>query len=85
MHEEAFELLSDFRNNYTVALCFLETKFYRSSWEQFRHRFERDLLTTAKDATTTDWFRNIHIFLTVVNDSQRAQAILADDERYRHV
>jgi hypothetical protein len=85
---EAFSELNDANNFYMLSLCYMETKFYESGWSRFRSRFEAYLLASANTATdgdgSIDWFRHIHIYLALVNDADRALAVLAEEEYYRY-
>ena len=85
---EAFYELNDSDNFYMLSLCYMETKLYESGWSSFRSRFEAYLLASANTATdgdgSTDWFRHIHIYLALVNDADRALAVLAEEEYHRY-
>ena len=71
-----------------LSLYYMEAKLYESGWSSFRSRFEAYLLASANTATdgdgSTDWFRHIHIYLALVNDADRALAVLAEEEYHRY-
>ena len=85
---EAFSELKDCNNFYMLSLCYMEAKLYDSEWEAFRRRFEEYLLASAGTATegdgSADWFRNIHIYLALVNDADRALTVLEEGEHHRY-
>jgi hypothetical protein len=71
-------------NNYVLALCYLETKAYSGQFNEFRQRFERSLIETAGHPSSTDWFRDVHIYLTVMNDAQRVNKALSGEHTERY-
>ena len=72
--EDAIRDVFQLKNTYMLALCYLETKAYSTLFDEFRRRFEQSLIDAARSSSSTDWFRDLHIYLTVINDAERVQS-----------
>ena len=60
-----------------MALAFLETKLYdHPMWPAFISRRGEELLKNADKAWDADWLREVHLFMVVCSDAERASALI---------
>ncbi len=76
MRAQCLENLATCCDSRLLALAFLETKLYSHPlWEQFVDRSIANLLARPEAGWDADWLRDLHLFLVVASDAERAASV----------
>jgi hypothetical protein len=95
MRVQSIRDVADQADERVLALTFLETKLYNHAlWPQFSATMEQQLLDADWGTIGPDWLRQVHLFMVVCADADRASRVLGSDigldrlasffERLRH-
>lgn len=82
MRDEAINQIGSYQDIHLLAMTFLETKNYEHHlWPKLVDASISNLKESARDHWDADWLRELHLFLVVASDAERAAEVASEIAR----